>query len=112
PGQGDSTLKKAFPVTAGGKLEMDVDRGSIEVASGETTQVEVEVIRNAKGLKGTAAEEVLAAHQITFSNEGNKVQMRAQFSKDSQLSSQDKSRLQVRYKVLVPKQFNLLLKTA
>jgi DUF4097 and DUF4098 domain-containing protein YvlB len=91
---------------------MDVDRGSIQVAPGETTRVEVEVIRKPKGLTGPAAEEVLAAHQITFSAEGNKVQIHAQFSKDSRVSSRDKSRLQVRYKVLVPKQFNLALRTA
>jgi DUF4097 and DUF4098 domain-containing protein YvlB len=108
----NAVLTKSFPVTPGGQLVMEVDRGPIEVASGEGGQVEVEVTRRIKGGTGAAAGEVLAAHQIDFAHEGNKVEIHAQFPKGAKVSDRDKSRLQAEYKIVVPKKFNLDLKTA
>ncbi len=108
----NAVLTKSFPVTPGGQLVMEVDRGPIEVASGEGSQVEVEVTRRIKSGTGAAAGDVLAAHQIDFTHEGNKVEIHAQFPKGAKVSDRDKSRLQAEYKIVVPKQFNLDLKTA
>ncbi len=108
----NAVLTKSFPVTPGGQLVMEVDRGPIEVASGEGSQVEVVVTRRIKGGTGAAAGEVLAAHQIDFAHEGNKVELHAQFPKGAKVSDRDKSRLQAEYKIVVPKKFNLDLKTA
>ena len=108
----NAVLTKSFPVTPGGLLVMELDRGPIEVASGEGSQVEVEVTRRIKGGTGAAAGDILAAHQIDFAHEGNKVEVHAQFPKGAKVSDRDKSRLQAEYKIVVPKKFNLDLKTA
>jgi DUF4097 and DUF4098 domain-containing protein YvlB len=78
------------------------------------------------GLRGTARKEpfqvdrrsekgaanVLAAHVVTMEQRAELIVVRAAFSDEASLSSREKSRLQVSYKVSVPSHFNLDLKTA
>jgi hypothetical protein len=109
--QAEPSLKKSFAVTGGGQLVMDVDRGSIAIATGEGTQVEVEAMRSLKGATEANQEDVLAAHQVNFVQEGNRVEVSAKFLKEPYVSDRDKSRLQVKYRVVVPPKFNLDLKT-
>src|SRR5881396_2974256 len=45
----DQNIEKDFPVSAGGKLIVQADRGSIEVNSDTSDKVQVRVLRHVKG---------------------------------------------------------------
>jgi len=108
----ESNLRKKFGVSPGGKLVVEADRGSIEVtAKGEET-VDIQVFREVTRASAAKAEEVFAAHEITFEQEGSQVVVRAKYKKEWQGWRVWGPNLQVRYQIAVPKQFNLDLKTA
>ena len=126
-----SNLQKSIAVSAGGKLKVEVDRGAIEVAAAEADKVEVQVFRTVKDEPKEKADEIFADHEVTCSQEGSAVIVRAEYKKGSgpnsqterkgliaklfgfvNLASQNKSaRLKVRYQISVPKKFNADLKT-
>jgi DUF4097 and DUF4098 domain-containing protein YvlB len=109
----EGNLSKRFDVKPGGQLVMDVDRGGIEITTGETSEVKVEVKRKITGVSSPKAEETLAAHEVTLDQDGDRVEVHARFKKDF-LQSFNKAaqKLQVRYEVLVPRKFNLDLRTS
>lgn len=92
---------------------MDVDRGGIEITTGETSEVQVEVKRKITGVSGAKAQETLAAHEVTFDRDGSTVEIHARFKPDF-LKTFNKAaqKMQVRYEVLVPSKFNLDLRTS
>src|SRR5256886_449366 len=109
----EDRLTKSFEAKPGGKLVVEADRGSIEVKSADADQVEIEVFRKVSRESQAKAEEILKNHEVRFSLDGNKVQVHAEFKKGFTGGWGDKGRnLQVRYQILVPKQFNVNLKTA
>src|SRR5438552_11954244 len=69
----EDNLQKAFTVSPGGKLVVDVNVGSIEVKTAPANQVNVEVLRKitVRGRAGMRDEEkereVLQANEVTFS---------------------------------------------
>jgi hypothetical protein len=106
----DADLQKTFAVKPGGKLVLDVDRGSIRVSLGADDRVECRVSRRVR--IGSAAK-VLAAHEVTFTQEGNEVTIRARFDRAAAgLSFWRSANLQVAYEITVPVRFNTNLKTA
>src|SRR5262245_64523529 len=62
----EGNVNKQFNVKPGGYLVMDVDRGGIEITTGETSEVKIEVKRKITGVSKAKAEETLAAHEVTF----------------------------------------------
>jgi len=109
----EPNLKKFFTVTPGGQLIVDVDRGSIDLSTGDVSDLEVEVIRIVTGKSVAKTEEILAAHEITFAQDGNKVEVHAKMKKDfNGLFNVGGLNLNVQYKISIPKKFNLDLKTA
>ena len=109
----EDKLTKSFEAKPGGILVVEADRGSIEVKSADANQVEIEVFRKVSRESQAKAEEILKNHEVKFSLNGNKVQVHAEFKKGFTGGWGDKGRnLQVRYQILVPKQFNVNLKTA
>src|ERR1044071_8889429 len=62
----EGNLTKRFTVKPGGNLVIEADRGGIEITTGETTEVKIEVKRKITGVSKQKAEEVLAAHEVTF----------------------------------------------
>ena len=109
----EANLNKHFGVKPGGQLVVDVDRGGIEVATGETSEVQVEVKRKITGVSRAKAEETLAAHEVTFDQDGRRVEIHAQFKRDFlKNSNKAAQRMQVRYAILVPSKFNLDLRTS
>src|SRR5678815_3458471 len=69
----EQKVNRRFTVQPGGKLVVDVDFGSIEVITNDTSEVVVDVVR--KVTRATRAEEeaYLADRPITFSEGGNTV---------------------------------------
>lgn len=109
----EGNLSKQFHVKPGGGLVIDADRGGIEITTGETSEVKVEVKRKITGVSSTKAQETLAAHEVTFDQDGDRVEVHAHFQKDFlQNFNKAAQKMQVRYEVLVPSKFNLDLRTA
>jgi DUF4097 and DUF4098 domain-containing protein YvlB len=109
----ESNLEKTFSVKPGGLLFMNVDRGSISINTADRTDVVIEVKRRISGVSAATAQDALAAHEVTFDQEGDRVQVQAKFKPGFRASSNRAAqKLQVEYRVLAPKQFNLDLLTS
>jgi len=109
----ESNLDKSFDVKPGGQLIVDADRGSIDIRAGGDSEVQIEVKRKIPGVSQARAEELFAAHQIAFDQDGDRVSVSARLKKDlSRRLERDAQKLQVEYRVTVPKRFNLDLRTS
>jgi DUF4097 and DUF4098 domain-containing protein YvlB len=109
----ESNLTKAFAVKPGGRLVMEVDRGSVDITTSDRSDVVVEVNRKVTRLSAAKAAEVFAAHEVTFDQDGDRVEIHAKF-KQAALSwfNRGGRNLQVAYRVQAPRRFNLELRTA
>src|SRR5687767_2533762 len=104
--------QKSFNVTPGGKLLVDLNVGAIEVTASDRKDVAIEVFRKVsmRGLDDQTRErEELAKHELTFTQEGNNVVVRATRPKDLQWNN--RVNFQSRYVIAVPRQFDADLKT-
>jgi len=108
----ESNLAKVFTVKPGGELFMDVDRGSIEITTGDRADVSVEVKRRVTRGSLAHAQEVFARHEVTFDQDGDHVSVQARFKDDSGHWLSGGQNLEVEYHIAAPKQFNFDLRTA
>lgn len=109
----EDRLEKSFPVSPGGRLVIQADRGSIDIKTAETDTVSVEVTRTARTSDREQADRLFGAHEVTFRHEGNQLEIVAgpqgalsRFRRDLW------NRLQVRYVVTLPRRFDVDLQTA
>lgn len=98
----EDVLKTNFTVGSPTKLEMDVDRGNIEVKVADGKEIAIEARRKLDKVSDADAAEVFRDHVITFSQSANEVTVKAQAK--TTLPSRKMSRLQVYYTITVPKQ--------
>jgi len=109
----EQNLDKSFSVTSGGKLDIQADRGSIEVATDGSEKAEVRVFRKVKGGSKAQADELLNNHEVTLAQDGNTVSVVARNRKErSGFWSLGRANLDVRYQVSIPRKFDVELKTA
>jgi DUF4097 and DUF4098 domain-containing protein YvlB len=109
----EQNLEKTFRVAPGGKLVIEADRGSIEVASSGADQVQVRVLRKVKGGSKANAEALLANHEVTFSQDGDTVSVIAKNRQEQHGSWRpNRPSLEVRYEASVPAKYNVALRTA
>jgi len=109
----ENNLDKSFPVSPGGKLVIDADRGAIEVTTTDADKAEVQVFRKVRYVSQSRANEIFAAHEVNFQQQGDQVSVRAQFHGGAGgWFTLARSSLQVRYQITIPKKFNVDLKTA
>jgi len=109
----ESNLSKTFTVQPGGHLVVEVDRGSIEITTSDTTEVKIEVERKVTRESSSKATELFSAHEVTFDQDGNRVEVHAKFKKEwFQIFNSAAQHLEVRYRVAVPQRFNLDLRTS
>ncbi len=108
----DQNLEKSFAATPGGKLVIDADRGSIEVTTDGEGKVHVRVFRQVKGGTQADADALFANHEVTLDQQGNTVSLLARNKKQPLWSSRNRSGLEVRYEVSLPKKFDVELKTS
>ncbi len=102
-----------FQVDPGGRLVMEVDRGSIDVQGTDAHSVQVVVTRKAVARADARARELLEAHEVKCQYDGNEVEVRARMLRESWGAwFRGGQNLQVRYRVSVPAKFNLQLQTA
>ncbi|HWI59021.1 MAG TPA: DUF4097 family beta strand repeat-containing protein [Bacillota bacterium] len=106
----EDVTNRTFSVKPGGKLVMDVDRGSIQIAPSDADEVQVEVSRKVDKANDEKAAEILRRHEITFAQEAADVRVTAELKNQSKFSFNGFS-LQVKYTVRVPKKFDLDVRT-
>jgi hypothetical protein len=108
----EDKITKSYEVAPGGRLVVEVDRGSIEVRTTDRGSVDIEILRQARG-RAARAEQVLKDHVVTTTRDGNQVEVRAEYTGPSWSGwfghSPD---LQVNYVFTIPKNFEVNLKTA
>src|SRR5437667_1505283 len=108
----EQNIEKSFSATAGGKLTIEADRGSIDVTTDGSDKVEVRVLRQIKGGTKAEADKLFANHEVILEQNGNTISVTAKNKKEQNWSwSKGRSGLQVRYQVSIPRKFDVKLKT-
>ena len=112
----EDTVHETTAAKPGGKLVVDVDFGSIDVAPGDNDKVVIDAHRKVEMSSKEKEQEYLAAAPITITTEGEKVILRAN-QKHESLGSQfwrmmGHSRTEGHYTIKVPANFNLDLDTS
>ena len=111
-GKAEDKIEQRLEVSSGGTLRMEVDRGSIEVRAGDERGVLVKVSRKATGRR-SRAERLLKQHQVTITQDGNNVGVKSKLEGSLGRGWFWRSpRLDVRYEVAVPREYDVILQTA
>ena len=109
----EERVNEQLDVAPGGRLVVDVDFGSINLAAGTDGKVSVEAYRKIDSNDEAREKEYLAGAPIVVSKEGDTVTVRARRPKDANRWSWCGSiSMDARYTVRVPKNFNADLRTS
>ena len=108
----EGNLDKSFTVAPGGTFVLEADRGSVTVNAGAADKAEIKVFRKVSASSTAKGEEILAKHEITFAQEGTEVRVKAKSNRASSGFDSLWNRLQVRYEITLPRQFNPHVTTA
>lgn len=107
----ENTLQQVFPVAAGGRLILNMDRGDIEIQTAETNAIGITIVREVKRAGERRAAEILENHKVEFAQDGNVVRVKARPAK-ANLGSWWSGSLSVRCRVTIPRELDLDLETA
>ena len=105
-------IVEVFPVTAGGKLTIDADSGEIDVQSTEDDNLSVRIQRAAQIKANRRAAEILKNLDVQITHEASDVKIEAKFIGNAKRWRKRKNDLDVQFDILVPRHYNLDLKTA
>jgi len=109
----EENVNEKRDVSPGGKLVVDVDFGTVEVAPGQANTVAVTAVRRVSLSDSAREKEFLAAAPITVTKDGNTVTVRARRPKnDKGWSWGGSSKVEGRYTITVPESFNVQLATS
>lgn len=108
----DDTIQKSFTVDSGGTLDIDTERGSIEVRGISGNTVEIEVIRKVRTPDTEKAEKVLDNFKIEFKQSGKDVYIIGEREKRESLWDKIWNHLNIKFIVSVPEIYNVKLKTS
>jgi hypothetical protein len=104
------TLTKSFEVGSGGLLTVDSDLGSIEVRTGSANRVDIEINQAVNERDRERAAEMARDVEITTSQSGNDVFIRARVPGRGWWNSHNRFRLD--FRITVPRVYNVDLKTS
>ncbi len=108
----EDLITKSFQVQPGGKLVVQLDRGSIQVATADVGTVNIEIARKAGGSQAEA-EQILKDHVVSTSQHDNTVEVSGKYTGPKSFGWFSRSPdLQVTCRVTVPRKFDVDLKTA
>lgn len=111
-GEVEDIIAKSFVIQPGGRLVVAADRGTIEVKTADRNSVDIEVTRKAGGSRAKA-EQTLKDHVVTTTQDGNKIEVRAEYQGEKASRWLGRSpELQVKFLITVPRKFDVDLKTA
>lgn len=108
-------IDKSFSVKPGGKLVMNVDRGSIKIAASNSDQVQINVVRELRKGSDQTAKEIYEQHKIEMTQSGNEIVVRAERPQGARGIlgwNNPFNQLRVQYTVTVPAEFNLDVHTS
>jgi DUF4097 and DUF4098 domain-containing protein YvlB len=108
----DDTIQKTFSVESGGTLDIDTERGSIEVRGISGNTVEVEVIRRVRTSNTEEAQKVLDNFKIEFKQSGKDVFVIGEKTRKESIWDKIWNRLNVKFIVSVPEIYNIKLRTS
>ena len=108
----EDIITRTFPARAGGKLTLDVDRGSIHLTTSDSDKVDVKITRELKNASTAEAKEVFERHKIELTSTDNEVKIEAKAPQKFSSFKNPFSRLQVDYSIAIPAKFDINLKTA
>ena len=108
----EEKINKQVDVTSGGKVIVDVDFGTIDVAAGSDDKVVVEAYRKIDSDNDSKEKEYFAAVPVTVAKDGNTVTIRARGEKkECRFNWSGHCNTDGRYTLHVPKNFNSELRT-
>lgn len=105
-------IEKGYSVDSGGSLTLVSEFGAIDVQTAEGNQVEIVVTKATKPLSKSAAKDALADFDVTFANEDTGVRIEGAFKQGREHWRKVLNRLEIRFQVTVPKDYNVDLDTA
>src|ERR1051326_5089717 len=109
----EQNIEKTLQVAPGGQFTLQADRGSVEVNTDQGNQVQVHVFRKVSGGTKANADELFANHEVTLTQDGNKVLVVAKNKTNKHFSwSINRPGMEVHYVINIPKKFDVELKTA
>jgi hypothetical protein len=107
----EENISRQLDVTPGGKLVVDVDFGTINVATGADDKVAIEAYRKIDFRDEAKEKEYFASAPVAISQEGNVVTVRARRGKSDGFWCVGHSEMDGRYTIRVPKKFESDLHT-
>lgn len=112
----ETEIRRSFDVRPGGALELDTDRGAIQVRTHDASRVDVLVTMEARGRSASDAKEMFDKFDVSFHPSGANLRIegddRGQGSRGWFNFRSDSNALRIRWTVTVPRQYSLDLKTA
>src|SRR5947209_540926 len=108
----EENVSRQIDVTPGGKLVVDVDFGTIQVAAGADEKIALEAQRRVDFGDEARDKDYLAAAPITVTKEGNVVTVRARREGSWTNWNFGHSRMAASYTLHVPRKFDLDLRTS
>lgn len=105
-------IAETFSVAAGGRLTIDADCGAIDVQSTDDDTLSIRVQRAAQIKANRRAAEILKNLDVQITHEASDVKIEAKFIGSAKRWQKRKNDLDVQFDILVPRHYNLDLKTA
>lgn len=102
-------INKSFRVSPGGQLTLDSDVGNVEIKTGNSDTVSIEIKRRLKVDNRQAADELLKNLNLDMSQNGNDVNVIVKLVDDNNQTNRRK--IQMDFLVSMPRNFNLKLRT-
>lgn len=108
----EDVVARCFAVCPGGELIVTLDRGSVEVRGAEAETADIRVVRRVPA--GDAeAKKILTNHIVRISQEGTKVEVRAQYQGEMRTERfGSRPGVQVKCLITVPRKFDADINTA
>src|SRR5690349_6359794 len=101
----EDAITRSFPVKPGGKLTLNVDRGSVHITTSDSDKVDVKITRELKRASTAEAKKVFEQHKIELSSTDNEVKIEAQNPQKHFGFSSPFNRLHVDYTINIPARF-------
>jgi hypothetical protein len=108
----EENVSQTLDGAPGGRLIVDVDFGTIDVAAGADDKISVAAHRKIDSDNDAQEKEYFASTPVTVSKDGNTITVRARRqNKDKNMNWSGRCNMDARYTVRVPKSFNSELRT-
>jgi len=105
-------ITRNFPVRAGGKLILNVDRGSVHITTSDSDKVDVKITRELRDGSAAKAKKVFEQHKIELTGTDSEVKIEAKNPQKGLGFNNPFNRLRVDYDIAIPAKFDIDLTTA